>query len=263
MADAAYVYGVLADAPQLGDVPGVDPRHAVRAVRHGDLTALVSDVSLAEFGAEPLKRNLNDADWLERTARAHQRVLDRALAAATIVPMRLCTVCHDDAGVRTLLERDHDVLAAALERLSGREEWGVKLVADPRALRAAARQEPTGAPGSGRDYVDRVRRDRTSRDESRRLAREAARSVHLALGELAVATRILRKPPRELSGSAGEPVLNGAYLVDRERAAEFRARAAELGERQRDRGLHLEVTGPWPPYSFLADERERARAGVR
>jgi gas vesicle protein GvpL/GvpF len=50
--------------------------------------------------------------------------------------------------------------------------------------------------------------------------------------------------------------------VDSDRAAEFRALAAELGEGHRVRGLRLEVTGPWPPYSFVADPAdERAPSG--
>ena len=264
MAEAAYVYCVLGGAADVDDIEGVDSRHTVHAVRHRGLTALASAVPLDEFGAEPLKRNLNDMQWLERTARAHQRVLDRALALGAIVPLRLCTVYSDEAGVRAMLEREHDVLAATLERLAGRDEWGAKLIGNPRALREGAEDPgPTATPGSGHAYVASVRRDRRIRDEVRRAARQVAQDVHRALGEHAVATRVLRKPPRELSGDAGELLLNGAYLVDRKRAAEFRAVATDLDERHRARGLRLELTGPWPPYSFVADDRERARADVR
>jgi Gas vesicle synthesis protein GvpL/GvpF len=270
----SYVYCVLAgDAtPALGDVRGVDPRHEVRAIGHLGMTALTSGVSLTEFGAEPLKRNLNDVQWLERTARAHQGVVDRALAAGTTVPLRLCTVCRDDAGVRELLEREHDMLAAAFERLAGRQEWGVKLVGDPGAIRDAARrrssppEEPADAPTAGRAHLARLRLDRVAREEAQRMAREAAQAVHHGLRAHAAAARVLRTPPRELSGESGALVLNGAYLVDRDRAAEFRALASELGERQRERGLRLEVTGPWPPYSFVGDppgEREASRARPR
>jgi Gas vesicle synthesis protein GvpL/GvpF len=255
-----YVYCVLsgdADLP-LDRVPGVDAQRPVRALRHEGMTAVVSEVSLDEFGGEPLKRNLNDVRWLERTAREHQGVVDRALAAGAIVPLRLCTVCSDENAVRALLDDQHDLLAAALGRLSGRQEWGVKLIGDPRAVREAARRG-VSAPASsgvgassGHAYVARVRQDRLAREEARRIAREAAEAVHRGLGAHAVAARVLRTPPRELSGEAGALVLNGAYLVDRDRAAEFRALAVELGERQRERGLRLEITGPWAPYSFVA-----------
>jgi hypothetical protein len=268
----AYVYCVLAgDAcPPLEDMRGVDPSHAVRAIRHAGLTALASDVSLTEFGAEPVKRNLNDRQWLERTARAHQGVLDRALAAGTIVPLRLCTICAGDDGVRALLERDHDVLTNTLERLAGREEWGLKLIVDPRPLRDAspspAAEGPATAPGSGHAYVARLRRGRAAREEAQRVSRAAAQSIHRALAAEAVAAKVLRKPSRELFGDAGELVLNSTYLVEKARTAEFRALAAELGERHCPPAMRLELTGPWPPYSFLAersDERRPSGAGLR
>jgi Gas vesicle synthesis protein GvpL/GvpF len=268
MADGAlgaYAYCVMAgDArPVLDGVAGVDPARPPRLLRHGRLAAVAGDVALAEFGAAALKRNLEDVRWLERVARAHQAVLDRALEAATVVPLRLCTVFADDAAVLAMLDRERAALRAALDRLAGRAEWGVKLIADPAAVRAAAAGSAApetagppaapGAPGAGHAYLARKRRDRTAREDARRIAHEAARAVHAGLGAQAAAATVLRAPPRELSGEAGELVLNGAYLVDRERGAEFRALAERIGEGQRRRGLRLEVTGPWPPYSFAGD----------
>jgi len=171
--------------------------------------------------------------------------------------------------VRALLERDHDVLANALARLAGRQEWGLKLIAEPGPARAAPRADravSTKVPGSGRAYVDRLRRDRLARDQAQRTERAAAQAIHRGMAAQAAAARVLRKPSRELSPDAGELVLNGAYLVERGRAPEFRALATALGERHCPPGMRLEITGPWPPYSFLADhtdERRRSGADVR
>jgi hypothetical protein len=158
---------------------------------------------------------------------------------------------------RTATHAAPAVLAAALARLRGRAEWGVKLIADARALADAARRQPQGGAdeaqpgGAGHAYVARKRRDRTAREQAQRLAREAAREVHTRLTAEASAATLLRPPSRELSGEAGETLLYGAYLVDSTRAEQFRTVASELGERQRERGMKLEVTGPWAPYSFV------------
>ena len=71
------------------------------------------------------------------------------------------------------------------------------------------------------------------------------------LGELLVAAQARLVAP-ELSGRDGEMVLNSAYLVsDRPRfEGELTALARELSER----GLELELTGPWPPYNFVSEE---------
>jgi hypothetical protein len=53
-------------------------------------------------------------------------------------------------------------------------------------------------------------------------------------------------------------VLNGAYLIDEDRTHEFVAMAAALDDRHP--ALRLELTGPWPPYSFATIEDEGLQA---
>ena len=79
---------------------------------------------------------------------------------------------------------------------------------------------------------------------------------------LLVAERSLesrRHPPQDgrLSGRSEWMVLNGAYLVDADRVDDFADLVQELAPRHP--GIQVELTGPWPPYSFTsADEREAA-----
>ena len=43
-------------------------------------------------------------------------------------------------------------------------------------------------------------------------------------------------------------ILNASYLLDDERADGFAAEVADLAERHP--AIRVEMTGPWPPYSF-------------
>ena len=46
-------------------------------------------------------------------------------------------------------------------------------------------------------------------------------------------------------------MLNGTYLVEKDELDAFRTAVATL---DRDSyGIELEITGPWPPYSFAGD----------
>ena len=260
-----YVYCVIpaGSRPPLDGVAGVGPGAGVEVVEHQGVGALCSRVSLDEFGAEALERNLEDLDWLERTARAHEAVLARALAAGAVVPMRLCTIFAGEEQLREMLERERGVLLDALERVEGRAEWSVKLVADPSALEAAARERAPAlaalsadarGESPGRAYLARKKLDRLLRDEARALAEAAAEEVHAQLRERAVAATLLPAQHPELAARPGEMVLNGAYLVDRGEEAGFVATAEQLGERRRELGLELLVTGPWAPYNFVAAE---------
>jgi Gas vesicle synthesis protein GvpL/GvpF len=258
-----YLYGVIASGarPPLDGVAGVDPAVPVQLLDHAGVTALVHPVSLDEFGAEALKRNLEDFDWLERTARAHQAVLGRALAAGSVVPLRLCTIFGGEAQVRQQLEREREHLLETLERMRGRAEWSVKVFAERPVLEAAARSRSPalaalsadaegGSPG--RAYVARKKLGRLVQDEARALAETAAEEMHARLREQASAAALLPPQPPSLAPRAADMVLNGAYLVERGAEPRFGAVARELADHHRDLGLAVELAGPWPPFTFVA-----------
>jgi hypothetical protein len=67
---------------------------------------------------------------------------------------------------------------------------------------------------------------------------------------MSISAAVHTYPVREWSPGAQAEVLNAAYLVDESRSEEFRGAFAELRDGCSAAGLDL--TGPWPPYSFTA-----------
>lgn len=260
-----WAYCVMrADDPHPPDLGGVDENGPVQREQAEGLVALVSSVPRSQFGAEPLRRNLNDLSWLERVARRHEAVLDATLQSATLVPFRMCTVYENADGVRAMLRRERVALTEALAAVEGRLEWAVKVLVDQRALREAALKEAGASEldpdpeheGEGSSYLRRRRLERETRAAAGSLASELAERVHARLQDWAI-DGITRPPQnRELSGHSGEMVLNAAYLVDRERTDELRELVAELEEHHRLLGVRIELTGPWPPYNFVPGPSE-------
>jgi hypothetical protein len=259
--DALWAYCVLpAGDPLPANRGGVAGDGPLELVEGRGLAAIVSRVPLAEFGAAPLRENLNDLAWLERVARAHEVVLDAALGQSTIVPLRLCTIYESEQSVREMLDREHDSLAQALEALAGRQEWGVKLIVDENRLadearswssEAAALENELDARTGGGAYMLRRRLERHVREAVDTLGAELAEQVHAQLQDWASDAVVLPPQNPELSGHKGRMLLNGAYLVDAERVTGLRELVAELEERHRALGARIELTGPWPPYNFV------------
>lgn len=227
----------------------------VDRIEAAELAALVRSVPRSEYGEEPLRRNLNDLAWLEQVARSHEAVLEQALAAGTIVPLRLCTLYENEESVRAMLERERESLRGALDLLGGREEWGVKVLVAPARLSEAARSE-SGEPslegvGDGGAYMLRRRHERETRELADALARQVAEEIHARLADLALDS--VTRPPqnRDLSGHEGEMILNAAYLVDGRRVDDLRATAGQLESEHANVGARVELTGPWPPYNFV------------
>ena len=252
--EGVWAYAVIRAeaADSLGRLRGV-AGEPVRAVTGSGLTAAVETVGLDEFGEEALRRHLEDLDWLAATARAHDAVISHIARATAVVPMRMATVFLDDARVRELLAARHDDFVSALDRVTAREELGVKAYADPKLLTGEdeSRGHQGGEKLSGTAYLMRRRRALASQDDAFRIAAAHAERIHAGLMKHAVTGK--RKPAsdRRLTGRDSWTVLNGTYLVDESRVDVFRAAVAMID--RNTPGIELEITGPWPPYSFAGD----------
>ncbi|MET8051040.1 GvpL/GvpF family gas vesicle protein [Streptosporangium sp. NPDC005286] len=249
MAEAGtYLYAIAQDLGHAlpAGVTGVADA-PVRAITHEGLVAYVSPVPLDEFGEEPLRRSLEDLDWVGDTARAHHHVVEAVAEEAPTAPVRLVTVYTSEEQVRDLLRRRHDDFAAVLAHVTGRREWGVKAYAAPAAADSPVAGESAAESGKpGTAYLQRRRASLRNREDAWRQAAERAEHIHATLAATSVASHRHRPQDPELSGREDPMVLNGAYLVDEDHAEEFVAAVDGL----RGQGIDLELTGPWAPYSF-------------
>ncbi|EME22226.1 GvpL/GvpF family gas vesicle protein [Rhodococcus triatomae] len=251
-----WVYAVTWSPPPEVTLPPGVAGEPVRTVDTAGLTAFVGTVGLDDFGEEALRRHFEDLDRLEVVARAHDAVV-AALAHDTVtIPLRLATVCADDGRVRALLTEHGTAFADALRRVTGRSEWGVRAFADPEGHESGA-PETGGGGGPGARYLAQRRHAMTAREAYAQAVSGDADRVHTTLAELAAAAR--QQPPTSpvLTGTREWMPLNGSYLVDNAQANRFAETVTSL-DRTLDR-LRLELTGPWPPYSFAgidADVRE-------
>jgi len=248
---AWYVYGVVraSDAGRLGELGSVESHQQVITVSEDDVAAAASRVPLHEFGEAQLRKNLSDMDWVERTARAHESVLEAIRQRATVIPMRMCTVYRTEGGIREMLRRESDALDDALAHLEGKTEWGVKVFASPAASDSVSAVEPEGTTGAA--YMERKRRERDRRDEEAQKAEQACGDIHERLSRVA-ADALVAPPQRpEASGHPGEMALNGVYLVEDASQDAFHLEVEALRREYAGLGLELEATGPWPAYNFV------------
>jgi hypothetical protein len=214
MSRGLYVYAVARSDAEL---PETGIRHRpTRAVRDLDLKAVVSEIDLG-------RSRLDEEDMWE-----HEEIVEALMASGPVLPMRFGTILADETAVALLLLERREELHAALERVRGAVELGV------RATVAAEDPTPAADAASGTAYM-------RSRLAASRRRDELRRRIHEPLAELA-RDSALRMP------SPGEAQMRAAYLVDCGAVSAFCERVNEL-ERERV-ASGLVCTGPWPPYSF-------------
>ena len=257
---ALYVYGVVpssTSADLFAGVEGIDSQGLVQLVVSGELAAITSSVPLDDFDEAAIERNVRDPAWLEEKVRAHDRVLEAALAGGTVVPFRFGTIYRSEAQVRKGLS-ERSELAKTLARLDGTVELGVKAFLDRGAIRARLLSQQgleDDSPSTGRAYMQRRQLDRRLDEEVANLAADWSHESHLRLAGAALDARSNKLPQPEVTGDDRDVVLNGAYLVRGAETENFRRALAEL-EHSHAGELVFQLTGPWPPYNFAEVEEE-------
>lgn len=173
--------------------------------------------------------------------RHHERVLEKLMAIGTVLPMRFGMLCPDSDSLRHSLMDRIERVSADLKRLRGKVEMGLRL-AEPGGEEPFAATAGKGE-GRGTAYL-RDRLQNHHREIAR--AREAERLtdvLHQALG-----------PVIEAIGC--EPGAPSGYrvscLIARERIPEFAASWQRFAAGHPH--LAASMSGPWPPYSFVAAE---------
>jgi hypothetical protein len=242
-----------ASASAFSGVRGVNPDVPVTLVQDGHIAAVASRVPLAEFGEASIDEHLGRPEWLGEKVREHESVLEAALARMPVVPFRFGTIYRGEEQVRQML-RDHGSLAATLERIRGTIELGVKGYLDPHRFEASVGPEPDEDVSSGRAYMLRKQLDRRLAEARAGFAASCAKDSFERLSASARDSRLLALQRPEVAGHSGEMFLNSAHLVEISREGPFRQTVNELESTYGGEGAEYQVTGPWPPYNFVADE---------
>lgn len=249
-----HAYGIVPAGTPGPGVVGLGGA-AVDVMPLGDVAVLVSRLSQAGYGTAVWEGHAEDPQWLGEVAAAHHNVLQSMIETTDVLPLRLPTIQPDETALERALTEILAELSAALDRVRGHIELGAKafVVAEPRAEAEPATKM------TGRQYLARRKAQADLREAARLRRQQELVDAHEAMAAAATDATTSRPQDPALSGRPEPMVLNSAYLVPRDRFDDFVAVAEQVGADLRADGIALEVTGPWPPYNFVA---ERATAAA-
>ncbi|MEU1146221.1 GvpL/GvpF family gas vesicle protein [Streptomyces sp. NPDC005863] len=224
----------------------------LRLMPVGALWSVVQDVPSDTYSEESLHGRLSEPATLERCVRAHHAVVTAFAARGAAIPLPLATLFHSQERARTALLAHAPRFERGLARIAGRAEWAVKV--NLLATSAPAPEPtpaPTPTPATGRAYLNRLRERGQAREQRRERAVQAAELLDRAVLSLADATVRRRPHSAEVTGRDRAQIMNAAYLVPEDRAAELLALVEQLRAAPEFQDSEVEVTGPWVPYSFV------------
>jgi hypothetical protein len=210
-----YVYAIT-DPVRIDDGASGLEDAPLEAIEGGGVSAVYSTHTKLE--AKP------DPELLWR----HEKVVERLMDRAGVLPLRFGTVLRDTDALRAVLTDEGSRYRLLLSRVRGCVELAVRVGLPPSPEKVSSR---------GTDYM----RERLA---ARRHQADAADRVLAPLRPLARATS-------RRSLGAGSTTISESYLVPRVAVESFVAHVREL--QSQNGSLSISCTGPWGPYSFVGE----------
>ncbi|HKP85913.1 MAG TPA: GvpL/GvpF family gas vesicle protein [Blastocatellia bacterium] len=260
---AFYLY-CIGESGQLrplieGETPGaIETGARIEMIEASGLAAIASEVPLDDYGEDALAERLGDPSWTALRAIRHEQVAEHFARLASVIPLRFGTIYTKRERVEQMLSENREGLLEIINRLRGREEWGVNVYVKRAALKEAVTTisprlrelgERAAAASPGQAYLIRKEIEALRADEARAQTRRVTAEIERELARFGAASARLRVTKDEAS-EHGEVAAKLVFLVPRSGFDEFRAAAEKMAEQYAASGFKLELTGPWPGYNF-------------
>ncbi len=241
-AEGKYVYCIIEtkEARSFGPI-GIGGRgDEVYTVHYDGLAAVVSNTPLQVY--DPTRENVF----------AHEQVNETVMREFTVLPMAFGVLFRTEEDIVELLRGTYDALRDVLVKMEGKVEFGLKVNWDRERVIAEIEQEleeirnlkeQITSRATGSTYFARMQLGRLIETALNDRADAYVREVYDALRDTAVASRANRPIGDRM-------IMNAAFLIEREREAEFDSKVKEIASKYEGK-LSFKYTGPWPPYNFV------------
>ena len=237
----------------------------VYSVPYQDLEAVVSDVSLEEFGSEEIQKKAEeDVNWIKEQAQIHEEVIEQTMGKGnsqlvSVIPMQFGVIFKTKEKLEETLGNRYEELKKSLENLKGKQEWGVKVYLKENIFRKTIEEKneqvlakkkeiesmPKGMAFFAQKQIDKV----VGQEKDKELGR-ITEEIFENLGQLAFSKNKSKLLEKDFSGMTEEMILNAFYLIEESKLDSFQKKVEELKEQYNSLGFGIEVTGPWPSYHF-------------
>jgi hypothetical protein len=236
---------------------GIDDISPLLTLEIGGIVAVIGEVDAGEFN----EQNLQSTEWVGQRAYRHAALVEKIMGSSSVLPVRFGTLFESTESLTRLLTQHSERIAAFLEKLRGKAEWGVTAYLDEELARSTISAEDpaiqariaTMSSAPGMRYMQQKQVDVMLDAALRVWVADQVCHVGEALAAHAVENADLRLFSSEESGRPERMVFNGAFLLADSALPAFRAALSALHAAGSEGGLTLELKGPWPAYNFCPD----------
>jgi len=240
--EGKYIYCIVGSGQSRSFGPlGIGERgDKLYTICFDDLSAVVSDAQIKRY---PTSR--------ENTI-AHEKAIEEVMKEHTVLPVRFATIANSEEKVKKILKKEYDNFKDLLGKIEGKKELGFKAVfkedivykeilekyENIKKLKSAITSMPPE-----KTYYQRMEIGKMVEEALGKERETYEKEILDTLNPLAEDTKI--------NSVYGERmIVNAAFLVNKDKEAEFDGKVNELDAKYSDK-IRFKYVGTIPPFNFV------------
>lgn len=241
---------------------GIDNVNKLEAISLDNLSAVVSQVPLEEFGEDTLKENIQDVKWLEKHIRTYDEITRLLFEQTTFIPVRFGTIYLNKERVKQGISSYKEQVIKLIDKLKGKMELGVKFLLDHKKLQevlstndleAADLSSKIQCETPGKAHFLKKKLEVLLEKKSNDWSSDISHNLLNSLKGISNDIQLLSLQPRE---GTHKMFLNVACLLPQDKLNWFKEMLQNIISQEKFNCINCEIVGPWPPYSFVRLENE-------
>jgi hypothetical protein len=259
-----YLYCIVRGKPEgVAGLLGVDGENPLSVIQHRGVAAVVSEIDTGEFSlhaAEADEIESSHYEWIAARAATHERIVETIMRGNDLLPVGFATIVRTRDDAMDLLKQGRDEYLQALERLSGMQEWDVKVYADYDVLEQfISEHDPEirqhemqlSSAAAGASYLLRRRFETLVEQRVHARLETVLLDVEEQLRERSEDESFSQVKSPEKQDRRNRLALKASYLVKEPDVPALMRTLEDLSGELEGQGFSFEALGPWPPYSFV------------
>jgi hypothetical protein len=237
----------------------------VQIILYQDLEAIVSEVSLDEFGSEEIQKKAEEnLDWIKEKAQIHEEVIEQAMVNANskiipVIPMQFGLIFKTIEKLQEPLKNNLEKFRKSLEYLTGKQEWGVKAFMNQKVFEELlekgnpellAKKKETESLPKGMAFFAKKQTAAIIDEIVEKELYKITNEINESLSQLAANFNKAKILEKDFTGMTEKMILNNFYLLEESKLNDFQKKVKELKEKFNPIGIGVIMSGPWPSYHF-------------
>lgn len=240
--EGKYIYCIMdSNQPQSFGPLGIGGRgDEVYTICFDDIAAVVSNAPIKKYRIS------------RENSLTHEKAIEAVMAEHTVLPVRFATVTEDEEKVMKILEAEYERFRELLNQMKDKTELGFKAIFKEDVVY--------------KDILEKYENIRLLKEKVAALTSEKSHYQYIEIGKMVeqalqkekeiVKDDILNTlSPLAVEVKTNDPygelmIINGAFLVEKEKEAEFDLQVQELGNKYGEK-VKFKFVGMLPPFNFV------------